>query len=94
MISAMNGEALINILERLLDSSQEDLSPAAAEAVLKLDLSSEDQSRITQLAEMSNHGTLSESDASEYDALIAAADFLSLWKSKARLSLKRQNSAA
>ena len=87
-------ETLTNILQRLLESGQDDLSPAIAEAILRLDFSIADHSRIAALAELSNFGNLSKADAAEYDAYIAAADFLSLWKSKARLSLKRHNSAA
>jgi len=39
------------------------------------------------LAERANEGTLSESECSEYEALINAADFISIPKLKARLHL-------
>jgi hypothetical protein len=50
--------------------------------------------RMGELASKCSDGTLTPEEASEYDGFIAAADLLSLWKSKARLSLKRHTSAA
>ena len=94
MLWAMSGETPLSILRRLIDPGQGDLSPAAAEAVLQFNFTDADQARLAELAAKSNGGTLSDPDAAEYDAYIAAADLLSLWKSKARLSLKHHNSAA
>lgn len=45
------------------------------------------QERIEALAERANEGTLSESERAEYEALISAADFISILKLKARLHL-------
>jgi hypothetical protein len=39
------------------------------------------------LAERANHGTLSDDERLEYEALINAADFISILKLKARLHL-------
>lgn len=91
---AMLGETPLSILRRLIDPGQGDLSPAAAEAVLHFAFTDADQARMSELASKSNLGTLGESESAEYDAYIAAADLLSLWKSKARLSLKHHPSAA
>jgi hypothetical protein len=90
----MLGETTISILRRLIESGQESLSPGAAEAVLQIRFTDSDQSRMSELASKSNLGTLSNQEAEEYDAYLAAADLLSLWKSKARLSLKQHPSAA
>lgn len=49
---------------------------------------------MSELAAKSNSGILTPPEADEYDAYIAAADWLSLWKSKARLALKHHSSAA
>jgi hypothetical protein len=92
--SAMVGETAISILRRLIDSDQGELPPAAAEAVLRFRLAGADQIRMAELASKSSQGTLTPEEGSEYDGFIAAADLLSLWKSKARLSLKRHTSAA
>ena len=46
--------------------------------------------RIDQLARQANGGALSESDCSEYEALINAADFISILKRKARDQLQTE----
>jgi hypothetical protein len=43
--------------------------------------------RIDELAERANEGVLTESERSEYEALINAAEFVSILKLKARLQL-------
>ena len=90
----MLGETPLSILRRLIDPAHGNLSPAAAEAVLQIRFTETDQARLTELADKSNQGMLSSREADEYDAYLAAADLLSLWKSKARLSLKQHPSAA
>jgi uncharacterized protein YnzC (UPF0291/DUF896 family) len=45
------------------------------------------QERIDSLAEAANEGTLSDAELSEYEALINAADFISILKLKARQHL-------
>jgi hypothetical protein len=90
----MSGDTAISILRRLIDSESGELPAAAAEAVLHIRFTDADQARLQELASKSNDGTLSQQDAEEYDGYIAAADLLSLWKSKARLSLKQHPSAA
>jgi hypothetical protein len=91
----MSGELALSILRRLIDSQPGDaLSPAAAEAVLHLQLADADQARMRELAAKSNDGTLTPAEGDEYDAYIAAADWLSLWKSKARLAIKHHATAA
>ena len=90
----MPGETILSILRRLIDLNQGNLTPAAAEAVLQFRFADSDQARIAELGDKSNQGTLTRAETDEYDAYIAAADLLSLWKSKARLSLKQHPSAA
>jgi hypothetical protein len=92
--TTMSGDTVISIFRRLIDATGGDLPAAAAEAVLQIRLADNDQARIGDLAAKSTEGTLTPAEAEEYDGYIAAADVLSLWKSKARLSLKRQPSAA
>jgi len=90
----MHGETVISILRRLIDSGQGDLPPAAAEAVLQFHFADSDQARMSELASKCGNGNLSPTESEEYDGYIAAADLLSLWKSKARLSLKQRTTAA
>jgi hypothetical protein len=90
----MAAEQTISILRRLLDPEKGSLSPAAAEAVLQFSFPESDKLRIIELGSKRDVGTLTAAEEVEYDAYIAAADLLSLWKAKARLSLKHQPSAA
>ena len=84
----MTGESGLSIFRRLIDSVAGNLPPGAAEAILRLHFPDADQARVEELATKSNQGALTPVEAEEYDGYIAAADVLSLWKSKARLSLK------
>lgn len=59
-------------------------SPPVASLVCKL---TPVQERIDSLAEGANDGTLTDSERSEYEALINAADFISILKLKARQQL-------
>ncbi len=90
----MPGETIISILRRLIDTGQGTLTPAAAEAVLHFRFTDSDQARMSELASKCGQGNLSPAEAEEYDGYIAAADLLSLWKSKARLSLGQRTTAA
>lgn len=90
----MRGDIALSILRRLIDDRAGGLPPAVAEAVLRLRFLDEDQARVEELASKSNQGTLTPEEAEQYDGYIAAADLLSLWKSKARLALKHHPSAA
>jgi hypothetical protein len=84
----MQGENTIAILRRLIDSGTGSVNPATARAVLDFHLSDADQSRMDELAAKSTQGSLTPSELEEYDAYIAAADLLSLWKSQARQALR------
>jgi hypothetical protein len=90
----MFGDTALSILRRLMDPDEGKLTPAAAEAILQIHFTDADQVRMSELAARSNQGILKTDEASEYDGYIAAADLLSLWKSKARISLQKQTSAA
>ena len=90
----MRGDSMISILSRLIDPTRGDFSRAAAEAVLAINFPDADLKRVSELSDKSNAGTLTADEAAEYDSYIAAGDFLSLLKSKARLSLKEHSSAA
>jgi hypothetical protein len=89
----MQGDTLIAILSRLVASSADSLSPAAAQAVLQLRFSASDQQRVSELAAKSNEGELTPEEATEYDEYINAGDLLTLWKANARLALKQNPSA-
>ena len=81
-MSAASGlDGLLEPLSRCLDAE-------SARRVVDLQIDPPVQERIDTLAEGANEGTLSDSERSEYEALINAADFISILKLKARLHLE------
>jgi hypothetical protein len=77
-----------------LDGLLEPLSPCldaeSARRIVDLQVDPPVQERIDILAEGANEGTLSDNERSEYEALINAADFISILKLKAQLYLASQ----
>ena len=77
-MSAASGlDGLLEPLSRCLDSE-------SARRIVDLQVDPPVQERMDTLAERANEGTLSDSERSEYEALINAADFISILKLKAR----------
>jgi hypothetical protein len=74
-------------LDDLLDPLSRCLDIESARRVVDLRVAPPVQERIDSLAEGANEGTLSDSERSEYEALINAADFISILKLKARQHL-------
>jgi len=80
-MSAASGlDGLLEPLSRCLDAE-------SARRVVDFQIDAPVQERIDALAAQANEGTLSDSERSEYEALINAADFISILKLKARLHL-------
>jgi hypothetical protein len=77
MSAAIGLDGLLEPLSRCLDI-------ASARRVIDLRVAPPVQERIDMLAERANEGTLSDGERSEYEALINAADFISILKLKAR----------
>lgn len=75
-------------LDGLLEPLSRCLDPESARRVVDFQIDPPVQERIETLAEQANEGTLSDSERSEYEALINAADFISILKFKARLHLE------
>lgn len=82
------------ILQRVIDPERGTLSPELARYVLTLDFPPADQSRYAQLAETAQHRALTPQEQIELDDYLNVNDFLMIVQSKARTSLKNQNSAA
>ena len=80
MSAAIGLDGLLEPLSRCLDI-------ASARRVVDLQVAQPVQERIDALAERANEGALSDSERSEYEALINAADFISILKLKARKQL-------
>ena len=77
MSAAIGLDGFLEPLSRCLDTE-------SARRVVALQVASPVQERIDALAERANEGTLSDGERSEYEALINAADFISILKLKAR----------
>ena len=71
-------------LDSLLDPLGRCLDAESARRVVDLQIDAPVQERIDRLAERANEGILTDSERSEYEALINAADFISILKLKAR----------
>jgi hypothetical protein len=79
-MSAASGlDGLLEPLSRCLDAE-------SARRIVDLQVDPPVQERIDSLAELANEGKLCDAERSEYEALINAADFISILKLKARLS--------
>ena len=74
-------------LDGLLDPLSRCLDTESARRVVELRIASPVQERIDALAERANEGELTDEERSEYEALINAADFISILKLKARQHL-------
>jgi hypothetical protein len=71
-------------LDGLWESLSQCLDPESARRVVDMQVAGHVRERIDQLAHEANEGTLSGSDQSEYEALINAADIISILKLKAQ----------
>lgn len=77
------------ILTRLFEPDQADLSPEAARSLLAVEFSSEDKTRMDQLATKARDGALSSAEEHEIESYTLVGSLLGIIKSKARRSLKR-----
>jgi hypothetical protein len=71
-------------LDDLLESLSQCLDAESARRVVAMQVAGHVRERIDQLAHEANEGTLNDSDGSEYEALINAADIISILKLKAQ----------
>jgi hypothetical protein len=74
-------------LDGLLESLSRCLDTESRRRLVELAVATPVQERIELLAERANDGMLTEEERSEYEALINAADFISILKLKARKHL-------
>jgi hypothetical protein len=81
MSAATGLDGLLEPLSRCLDEE-------SARRVIELHVATPVQERIDTLAERANDGTLSGDERLEYEALVNAADFISILKLKARRHLE------
>lgn len=79
------------LLDSLLEPLSRCLDAESARRVVELRFDPAVQEKIDTLAERANDGLLTEDERAEYEALINAADFVSVLKLKARRYLRLQN---
>lgn len=84
----MKDTPVIGVLDGLLDPLSRCLDAESTRRVAKFRVAPQVQKRIDVLAERANNGLLSEEERAEYEALINAADFISILKVKAQRNLK------
>jgi hypothetical protein len=76
------------ILSRVIAPEAPTLPPDAAKILLSFDFPKEDRERMEQLAEKAREGTLTSEEQAEIDCYERVGHFLSLLRSKARISLQ------
>lgn len=81
------------LIDDLLDTVVECLTPEVARRVASLRASPVVQSRFDELAEKCNEGRLSPAEAEQYDALLRALDVLTALQLKARKRLEGETQA-
>ena len=80
------------MLDGLLDPLSQCLDIESARRVVELRVAPIVQENVGRLAERANNGLLTDDERAEYEALINAADFISILKLKARRHLHSQRS--
>lgn len=83
-----------SVLKRFVRPDEPDLSPEMARHIVGFKLSDVEQSRLSELAEKSNEGSLTSDERAEYESLVLLGELLTLMKCKAHLFLNRQTPAA
>lgn len=80
-----------DILSRVIHPDDGDLPPELAQAVLKLDFCADDRYLMEQLAQKAREGELTEQEQAQLDSFVRVGHFISIMKSKARVSLERHS---
>jgi hypothetical protein len=84
-----NGTSGATIFSRIFESSRKGITPDLARYILALGFSTEDRSRMRELAAKNRRGDISHQELEELDNYITAGDILAIWQSKARQALKQ-----
>ena len=84
-----NGTSGATIFSRIFETSREGISPELARYILGLGFTTEDSSRMRELAAKNQGGDISHQELEELDNYIIAGDILAIWQSKARQALKQ-----
>jgi hypothetical protein len=84
----------LEVLDRLLDPLQKNLSEELARAVLTLDFAKSDHARVEKLSYKAQEGKLTPEEEAELDWYLDLNSLLAILKSKARIALRERSPAA
>ena len=73
-----------SIISQLLDPITDCLTPEVARRIVQLRAGERLQSKVDELADKANAGTLSDPERSEYDQYVRFSQFITLLQTKAR----------
>lgn len=79
-----------SLLDRFLDPVVEFLPADTARKIIDLGIDPELQTRLDELADKANDGTLSAEERQEYEGYIEELDIIAIFKLKAKAALRRQ----
>ncbi len=82
------------IFDRIIQPQHGDFSPEHARYILSLDFPSDQHDRFVELSAKAQAGTLAEQEQADLDDFLNANALLMILQSKARVSLKKHNTAA
>ncbi len=82
------------ILNRLIEPEVDDLSPEAAESILRFHFRDSDHARFDELSDKAKEDTLTVEEKAELQDYLRVADLLAILKLKARRSLQRSERAS
>jgi hypothetical protein len=77
------------LLDRIFDPFSEALTPESARRVAEWRADGETQSRLDELGDKANEGTITPAERQEYETYVRAIDFIGVLQAKARLVLQR-----
>lgn len=83
--------SVANYLDRFLDPMTDAFTPEVAQAIVGLRADEETQSRIEDLREKANDGTLTAEEEADYKEFVEAVDIISIIQSKARKFLAKSS---
>jgi hypothetical protein len=84
----MADDPILALWDRLLGTSAQPFPAGLAGYVLRLGFGEEDRTRMGELSEKAEGGSLSDDERAELEAYCHAAAFLSVLQSKARVALR------
>ncbi len=82
------------ILDRIIEPQHGGFSEEHARSVLSLDFSADEHARYAELAAKAQDGSLDAEEQADLDEFLSVNAMLTVLHSKARISLRKHNSAA